>query len=133
MDCARGRTRHIFFRFTCGDYHKRHRIKALVRTRGSRSVAVRMVKLTAPCCGLADSLSMHIKRILQTYIRQNEKMHLRWLALCLCALRYRAPLNTGPCRVLVKSRNPPRTPGFLVEWCIRPHRVHICRLVCAGC
>ena len=39
-------------------------------------------------------------------------MHLRWLALCLCALRYRASLNTGPCRVLVKSRKPPRTPGF---------------------
>jgi len=115
MDSARGRTRHIFFRFTCGDYHKRHRIKALVRTRGSRSVAVRMVKLTAPCCGLADSLSMHIQRILQTYIRQNEKMHLRWLVLCLCDLRYRGPLNTGLCRVLVKPRKPPRTPGFLVR------------------
>ena len=38
--------------------------------------------------------------------------HLRWLGLCLCALRYRAPLNTGLCRVLVKSRKPPRTPGF---------------------
>ena len=115
MDSARGRTRHIFFRFTCGDYHKRHRIKALVRTRGSRSVAVRMVKLTAPCCGLADSLSMHIKGILQTYIRQNEKKHLRWLALCQCALRYRAPLNTGPSCVLVKPRKPPRTLGFLVR------------------
>ena len=115
MDSARGRTRHVFFRFTCGDYHKRHRIKALVRTRGYRSVAVRMVELTAPCCGLADSLSVYIKRILQTYMRQNAKMHLRWLALCLCALRYRAPLNTGPCRVLVKPRKPPLTPGFLVR------------------
>ena len=62
MEYARGRTRHIFFRFTCGDYHKRHRIKALVRTQGYRSVAVRMVNLTASCCGLADSLSMHIPR-----------------------------------------------------------------------
>ena len=115
MDSTRGRTRHIFFRFTCGDFHKRRRIKALVQTRGSRSEAVRMVELTAPCCGLADSLSMHIKRILQTYIRQNEKMHLRWLALCLCALRYRAPLNTGPRRVLVKPRKPPLTPGCLVR------------------
>ena len=112
MDYTRGRTRHIFFRFTCGDYHKRHIIKELVRTRGSRSVAVRMVKLTAPCCGLADSLSMHIKRILQTYIRQNEKVHLRWLGLCLCALRYRPRLNIGRCRVLVRTRKPPRTPGF---------------------
>ena len=115
MGSTRGGTRHIFFRFTCGDYHKRHRIKALVRTRGSRSVAVRMVKLTALCCGLADSLSMHIKGILQAYIRQNEKMHMRWLALCQCALRYRAPLNTGPGCVLVKPRKPPRTPGFLVR------------------
>ena len=109
MSSTRGRTRHVFFRFTCGDYHKRHRIKALVRTRGSRSVAVRMVKLTAPCCGLADSLSMYKKRILQTYIRQNEKMHLCWLVLRLCTLHYRAPLNTGPCRVLVKPRKFPRT------------------------
>ena len=99
MYSARGRTRNIFFRFTYGDYHKRHRIKALVQTRGSRSVAVRMVKLTAPCCGLADSLSVYIKRILQTYMRQNAKMHLRWLALCLCALRYHPLLNTGPWRV----------------------------------
>jgi hypothetical protein len=115
MDSTRGGTRHIFFRFMCGDYRKRHRIKALVRTRGSRSVAVRMVELTAPCCGLADSLSVYIKRILQTYMRQNAKMHLRWLALCLCALRYRPPLNTGPWRVLVKPRKPPLTPGFLVR------------------
>ena len=42
-------------------------------------------------------------------------MNLRWLALCLCALRYRAPLNTGLCRVLVKPRKPPRTAGFLVR------------------
>jgi hypothetical protein len=59
----------LYPRWAC----KRHRIKALVRTQGSRRVAVRMVKMTAPCRGLADSLSMHIKRILQTYIRQNEK------------------------------------------------------------
>ena len=32
-------------------------------------------------------------------------MYLRWLVLCLCALRYRAPLNTCPCRVLVNHEN----------------------------
>ena len=42
-------------------------------------------------------------------------MNLRWLALCMCALRYRAPLNTGPYRVLVKPRKPPHTPVFLVQ------------------
>ena len=61
-------------------------------------------------------------------------MHLRWLALCLCALRYRAPLNTGPCRILVKPRKSPCTPGFLVRMVqYAPYGAHIpvglCRMV----
>ena len=61
-------------------------------------------------------------------------MHLRWLALCLCALRYRAPLNTGPCRILVKPRKSPCTPGFLVRMVkYAPQGAHIqvglCRMV----